>query len=294
MSQWDGKSKGKVLGYKIFIFFIQKLGIKSAYFILYFVSFYYLLFSVQGTKANLNYFHKRLGFSKFKSFLKVYKSNFIFGQTIIDKVAISFGLGNKFTYNHDGGEVIKELLKNKKGGILISAHVGNFEIAEYFFSEIDEFSQINLVTTDNEHRAIKDYLESISIKSSIKFIIIKEDMSHIFSINNALNNNELICITGDRYFEGSKILSEELLGKKANFPAGPFLLGSRLKVPVIFVYVMRETNKHYHLYASEAKFKHKDAQDLLKKYTESMEKILQKYPYQWFNYFDFWNEIKRN
>jgi len=294
MSQWDGKSKGKVLGYKIFIFFIQKLGIKSAYFILYFVSFYYLLFSVQGTKANLNYFHKRLGFSKLKSFLKVYKSNFIFGQTIIDKVAISFGLGNKFTYNHDGGEVIKELLKNKKGGILISAHVGNFEIAEYFFSEIDEFSQINLVTTDNEHRAIKDYLESISIKSSIKFIIIKEDMSHIFSINNALNNNELICITGDRYFEGSKILSEELLGKKANFPAGPFLLGSRLKVPVIFVYVMRETNKHYHLYAIEAKFKHKDAQDLLKKYTESMEKILQKYPYQWFNYFDFWNEIKRN
>jgi len=294
MSQWDGKSKGKVLGYKIFIFFIQKLGIKSAYFILYFVSFYYLLFSVQGTKANLNYFHKRLGFSKFKSFLKVYKSNFIFGQTIIDKVAISFGLGNKFTYNHDGGEVIKELLKNKKGGILISAHVGNFEIAEYFFSEIDEFSQINLVTTDNEHRAIKDYLESISIKSSIKFIIIKEDMSHIFNINNALNNNELICITGDRYFEGSKILSEELLGKKANFPAGPFLLGSRLKVPVIFVYVMRETNKHYHLYAIEAKFKHKDAQDLLKKYTESIEKILQKYPYQWFNYFDFWNEIKRN
>ncbi len=294
MSQWDGKSKGKVLGYKIFIFFIQKLGIKSAYFILYFVSFYYLLFSVQGTKANLNYFHKRLGFSKLRSFLKVYKSNFIFGQTIIDKVAISFGLGNKFTYNHDGGEVIKELLKNKKGGILISAHVGNFEIAEYFFSEIDEFSQINLVTTDNEHRAIKDYLESISIKSSIKFIIIKEDMSHIFSINNALNNNELICITGDRYFEGSKILSEELLGKKANFPAGPFLLGSRLKVPVIFVYVMRETNKHYHLYAIEAKFKHKDAQDLLKKYTESIEKILQKYPYQWFNYFDFWNEIKRN
>lgn len=294
MSQWDGKSKGKVLGYKIFIFFIQKLGIKSAYFILYFVSFYYLLFSVQGTKASLNYFHKRLGFSKFKSFLKVYKSNFIFGQTIIDKVAISFGLGNKFTYNHDGGEVIKELLKNKKGGILISAHIGNFEIAEYFFSEIDEFSQINLVTTDNEHRAIKDYLESISIKSSIKFIIIKEDMSHIFNINNALNNNELICITGDRYFEGSKILSEELLGKKANFPAGPFLLGSRLKVPVIFVYVMRETNKHYHLYAIEAEFKHKDAQDLLKKYTESIEKILQKYPYQWFNYFDFWNEIKRN
>ncbi|MCF6296847.1 MAG: lipid A biosynthesis acyltransferase [Flavobacteriaceae bacterium] len=292
MSQWDGKSKGVVVGYKIFIFFIQKLGIKSAYFILYLVSFYYLLFSTEGTKANLYYFHKRLGFSKIRSFLKVYKSNFKFGQTIIDKVAISFGLRDKFTYNHEGGEFIKELLKNKRGGILISAHVGNFEIAEYFFSEVDEFSQINLVTTDNEHRAIKEYLKSISLKTTSKFIIIKEDMSHIFEINNALNNNELICFTGDRYFEGSKIISGELLGKEANFPAGPFLLGSRLKVPVIFVYVMKETSKHYHLYAIEAKFKYRDAQDLLKKYTESIEFILKKYPYQWFNYFDFWKEIK--
>lgn len=293
MSQWDGKSKGLVLGYKIFIFFIKKFGIGSAYFLLYFVSFYYLLFSVQGTKAGIYYFHKRLGFSKFRSFLKVYKNNYIFGQTIIDKVAISFGLGNRFTYNHDGGEVIKDLLKNKKGGILISAHVGNFEIAEYFFSEMNEFSQIHLVTTDNEHRAIKDYLESISLKSSIEFIIIKEDMSHIFEINNALNNNELICFTGDRYFEGNKVLKEKLLGKDANFPAGPFLLGSRLKVPVIFVYVMKETNTHYHLYASKAKYNHRDDKDLLKQYTLSIENILKTYPYQWFNYFDFWNDMRQ-
>lgn len=292
MAQWDGKSRGIVLGYKIFIFFIQKLGIRPAYFLLYFVSFYFFLFSRQGTKSSYTYFRKRLRFSIFKSLISVYKNNFIFGQTIIDKIAISSGLRDKFTYNHDGGEAIKELLKEKKGGIMISAHVGNFEIAEYFFSEVDEFSQINLVTTDNEHRAIKEYLETISVKSNIKFIIIKEDMSHVFDMNNALSNNELICFTGDRYFEGNKVLQEELLGKEANFPAGPFLLGSRLKVPVIFVYVMKETRTHYHLYAKEVQFKHRDAQDLLKKYTESIEQILKEYPYQWFNYFDFWNEMK--
>jgi len=44
MAQWDGKSKGTVLGYKIFFFFIKKAGIKAAYFILYFVASYYFLF----------------------------------------------------------------------------------------------------------------------------------------------------------------------------------------------------------------------------------------------------------
>ena len=122
------------------------------------------------------------------------------------------------------------------------------------------------MTTDNEHIAIKDFLESVSLKSHMKFIIIKEDMSHIFEMNNALSNNELICFTGDRYFEGKKFLTEELLGKKANFPAGAFLLASRIKVPVIFLYIMKEATKHYHFFAEEAFFKDRDPQDLLKKY----------------------------
>ena len=292
MVQWDGKSKGVVLGYKIFIFSIEKFGIGFAYFILRFVSFYYLIFSFEGTKSSFYYFHKRLGYSKLNSLIKVYKSYFVFGQTIIDKVAITSGLGDKYTYEHDGGEKIIELLKNKKGGFLISAHVGNFEIAQHFFSEVDEHSQICLVTTDNEHQAIKEYLESISAKSAMKFIIVKEDMSHIFEIHNALMDNNLICFTGDRYFEGSKILYSDLFGKKAGFPAGPFLIGSRIEVPVVFVYVMKESAKHYHLYTREANFKFKDAQGLLNKYTESIEWILKKYPYQWFNYFDFWDELK--
>lgn len=293
MAQWDGKSRGAVLGYKIFIFLIQKLGIRSAYFVLYFVAFYFLFFSKKGTIASFYYFNKRLGHSKVRSFFKVYKSYYRFGQTIIDKFAIASGLKEKFTYNFDGENSLKQILKEKKGGILISAHVGNFEIAEYFFSRVDEFStQINLVTTDNEHQAIKGYLESVSLKSSMKFIIIKEDMTHIFEINNALSNNELICFTGDRYFEGNKYLTESLLGKEANFPAGAFLLGSRLKVPVIFLYIMKETSKHYHFFAEEAVFKNRDAQDLLIKYTESIERILKRYPYQWFNYFDFWEDIK--
>jgi predicted LPLAT superfamily acyltransferase len=88
---------------------------------------------------------------------------------------------------------------------------------------------------------IKEYLESVSVKkSNIKFIYVKEDMSHIFEINQALSNNELICFTGDRYFEGSKYLEAELLGKSAKFPAGPFLIASRLGVPVVYVYVMKE------------------------------------------------------
>ena len=291
MSQWDGKSKGTVLGYRIFVFLIQKAGVKSAYVLLYFVASYYFLFLKKSNKAIFYYFKERLNYSNFQSKKMVFKSYYTFGQTIIDKISISAGLRNKFTYEFDGIEILKKLLAEKKGGVLISAHVGNFEIAEHFFGDIDLDFQINLVTTDLEHSAIKNYLESVTQKSAVKFIIIKDDLSHIFEINSALANNELVCFTGDRYFEGTKSLSEEILGKEANFPAGPFLIASRLKVPVVFVYVMKEPNLHYHLYAREATVKHRDEKGLLKEYIQSVESILQKYPLQWFNYFDFWNDL---
>ncbi|MDH6602275.1 putative LPLAT superfamily acyltransferase [Myroides gitamensis] len=147
-----------------------------------------------------------------------------------------------------------------------------------------------MVTTDREHTFIKAYFDQISIKTNLNFIIVREDMSHIFEINTCLSNNEIICFTGDRFFTGSKTLQEEFLGESAVFPAGPFSIASRMKVPVAYVYVMKEQNLHYHLYTRRAEVKHRDAQHLLQSYCSSVEQIVKKYPLQWFNYYDFWEQ----
>ena len=278
-TQWQGKSKGSVWGYKVFVFLIKHLGVRWAYGLLVFVAFYYFLFERRSNRVLSYYFHKRLGY-------------FVFGQTIIDKVAVSAQLHDQFTYDFDGVEHLQEVLKAHKGGVLISAHIGNFEMAEPFFRDIDKDCQIHTVTVDMERTAIKDYLEHIASGKAPKYIYIKDDLSHIFEINEALQHNGIICLTGDRYFEGNKHLSATLLGQPARFPAGPFLIASRLGVPVIFVYVMKESNLHYHLYARVAQTSHRDAQGLLNAFTQSMEQMLQRYPLQWFNYFDFWEELE--
>lgn len=253
MNKWKGKSKGTILGYRIFVWCIRNIGIRSSYVVLYFVAFYYFLFEKNSNRYYRYFFGKRLNYGYWKTKISLFKNYFTFGTVLIDKTAISAGLRNKYTYEFDGIENLRNLLAEKKGGVLISAHIGNFEIAEHFFADIDFDCQINLVTTDQEVTVIKEYLESVSVKkSTVKFIYVKEDMSHIFEINEALSKNELICFTGDGYFEGSKFLEGELLGKTAKFPAGPFLIASRLGVPVVYVYVMKEKNLHYHLYARVA------------------------------------------
>lgn len=292
-AEWEGKSRGTLLGYKIYIFFLKTLGISAAYFLLRFVIFYYVLFSPKSNRDIYYYFRKRHGFSRWKSFFNIYKSYYTFGKTLTDKVAISTGLQKEFTYTHDGIEHIDNLLNKKQGGILISGHIGNFEISHYLLENKYALPQMSMVTTFAEHANIQEYLEGISVASALKFIVVKEDMSHIFEIKKAIDEGGLVVFTGDRYMPGSKTLTEIFLGKEAKFPVGPYLLAARLNMPVLFVYFMKRSDRHYDLYARTAQFKARDAQGLLKEYTESMEWILKKYPLQWFNYFDFWEDRKK-
>lgn len=291
MSEWEGASKGSLLGYKIFAFSIRRIGLRFSYFMLIFVASYYFLFSWKSSKSIYAYFRKRHHFSKFKAFFAIYRSYFVFGQTLIDRVMISSGNKNRFTYEFDGIENLMKVIEDGKGALLISAHIGNFEVSEYFYEDIGAEMITNIVTTDRERQSIKHYLEQLSIESQLKYILIEEDMSHIFEFNRALSNNEIICITGDRYVDGSKYMEAEFLGDIARFPAGPFQLGAKLKVPVLFVYVMKDSPSHYHLYARIAELSERPKpEEVLEKFIESITKQVKRYPYQWFNYFDFWKK----
>lgn len=286
MAEWEGKSRGTVSGYRIFIFLIKYAGINVAYTLLVFVALYYFFFSPKQTRSIYRYFRTHRKNSRATSLVNAYRNYFVFGQTIIDKVAINAGMAHRYTYEFDGIENIRQLAKDDSAGILISAHVGNFDVSQYFMDGFDK--KIHLVTTDEERQTIKSYLASIMAKPKTEFIIVKDDMSHVFEINNTIAEKGMICFTGDRFLPNAKTLTAELMGKPARFPAGPFLISSRLSTPVLFVYVMREKRKHYHLYARKAQFNKRDAGSLLQAYTKSIEDILSKYPLQWFNYYDFW------
>ena len=290
-ADWDGKSRGTVFGFKVFVFFIKNFGIRAAYALMHLPIPYFCFFSRKNVRGLFYYFRKRQQYSWLKSSVSIYKGYYQFGQTLIDKVAIQSGLQHKYTYEFDGIQNLQETLALQKGGILISAHVGNFELAQYFFEELDQKATISIVITDQDHKNIKEYLGSVVGRKQNNFIIVKDDMSHIFEINAALAQNKIICISGDRYMDITKTIEAPLLGKKAKFPVGPFHLATRLKVPVLFVYVMREPKRHYHLYARKVEVAYRDVNGLLKNYTQSLEHIIDKYPLQWFNFYDFWDDI---
>lgn len=306
MPSWNGKTRGNLLGYKIFFFTLKYLGLSIAYFILRFVVLYFLLFSVRSNRSQFIFFRKRLKQKYIRSVINLYKNYFVFGQILLDKIALLAEFKTNITFNFEGEEYLNHMVDSHSGGLIISAHIGNFDMASHLLKRLK--TKVNIVILEAEHKKIKEFLSNV-LKDShfhnqdkkiddINFITLKEDLSHIYEINNALENKEIICMHGDRYLDGAKTFSIPFLNEQALFPAGPFYLAIKYNIPVIFAFAMKESKSHYHFYATENKYffqqnlGHKQRDEAIKSiiadFITAVENIIIKYPEQWFNYYDFW------
>ena len=97
----------------------------------------------------------------------------------------------------------------------------------------------------------------------------------------------------DRFLEKNKTMANNFLGQTARFPMGPFLLASKFKVPVSYVFAVKESRLHYHFFASKIKNysnleKSVVMEKMVSEFAAEMEEKVKRYPEQWFNYFNFW------
>lgn len=290
---WKGKTRGGSFGYLFFILLIKSLGVKAAYAFLCLVVVYFVPFAPKATRSVWKYARQRLGYSRIRSARFLLVNYYRLGQTLIDKVAV--GAGMAAHYQFDFGTYYQDFLNvldGNEGAVMIGAHVGNWEIGAPFFDDYGK--KMNIVMFDAEYQKIKELLEKNTNGKNYKVIPVNEDnLTHIFRIKEALDKGEYVCFQGDRYVEDTQLYACNFLGKVARFPAGPFLLASRLGVPVVFYFAVREKGMRYKFNfvpaQPEKRVKGKaPGQELLKQYVSTLESIVKQYPEQWFNYYDFW------
>lgn len=288
MAEWEGKSKGTPFGYKIFIFLIKKVGLSAAYLLLYPVVAYYYFFSRTSNRSLREYFSKLRKYHPGAPPTSRFKTYYNMGQVLIDKTAIISGAASDFEVFRDGGHNLVNMDKNNTGGFLISAHVGNWEIAGHLMKHLSR--PVNIVLLDGEDEQIKQVMNKATGKRHFNIIPLKNDMSHVFKIHQAARNKELICIHGDRFLPGSKVLKGKFLGEEADFPMGPFALAAKMGLPVSFVYGMKESTGKYHFYCTPPMNGVTDKHTIFKAYLEMLENIVLQYPNQWYNFYPFWSQ----
>src|ERR1043165_5897451 len=194
---WQGRSRGGSVGYWIFIALLRKGGLKSAYNLLHIVGLYYRLFVPAATKPLRYLYEQRMGYSSKETARLIKRNIFFFGQTLIDKVAVLTGSASRLTFTHTGIEYLEALADSGKGGLVISAHLGNWEIAGHMLKRVG--TTINVLMYDGEAEELKALMAQYDQKRSFNIIYVREDLSHVYEMSAALQRGELICLHADRF-----------------------------------------------------------------------------------------------
>jgi predicted LPLAT superfamily acyltransferase len=154
---------------------------------------------------------------------------------------------------------------------------------------------INAVVYMGEKSSVMENRMRLFSRTNIGMIPIREDMSHLFEIDRALSDGEILSIPGDRIWGSQKALKAVFLGREARFPMGPFSVATMRGLDVLAVNVMKSSWTKYTIcvtplpYNKEAPRKQQIDQ-LLHAYVAELERLLKQYPTQWYNYFDFWKQ----
>ena len=248
---------------------------------------FYMLFG-NGFKASYRFFRKRMGYGALKSFFHVYKNEFEFGKVVLDRFA-AFG-GKRFNMLIPRMDLFYSLCEGEDGFIQLSSHVGNYEMMGY--SRISP-KRINALVYSGETATVMQNRGILFGETNVRMVPVSEDLSHIFSLNNALADGEIVSLPGDRVFGSQKTVECRFFGDSASFPAGPFTLAVQRDVPVLSVFVMKEGRRDYKVLLEllpkpEGTSKQERIQAMADAYAAALETVVRQYPDQWYNFYDFW------
>ena len=241
-----------------------------------------------GARLTFRYFHQRRGYGWWKSLRATYKNHCLFGQTVIDKFAMY--AGHKFKIAYHGLEDYNQMLARPEAFIQLSAHIGCSEILGYSL-HVDK--PCNVLVYGGEKASLMGYRKASFGDMNIRMIPVGMETSHSDEIVEALDRGEILSVFADRLMNINKVVVSTLHGCKVNLAKGPFSLATTRGIDVIMASTMKEKDGSYTAYFTPLPYdktlpKSEQRQQLADAYTAEIERLLDIYPYQWFNYSDLW------
>lgn len=265
------------------------------------VLFHYLMGTTQrqSSKSYLTRVFARISPPKKPGLKESFRHYMSFFEMVLDKFAAWIG-HLKFEHIQFKGELdFKKIMTENQGGMLLVSHLGNMEFCRAAV-QADHRSRLHVLLHTKNSQRFNRLLQAFNPLSNINILEVTEiDPGTLIFLKERIAQGDWVVIAGDRIpvTKSERVTFVPFLGKDAPFSQGPYILASLLECPVYTAIAVRTgTNFQVYIDAFADKISlHRatrttDIEEYTKKYSAVLEKYVLMYPYQWFNFFDFWQE----
>jgi lauroyl/myristoyl acyltransferase len=233
------------------------------------------------------------------NFFRTYRVFWNFGWTITDNMRFK-ELRVSPDWEFRGSEHFEELQAHQGGAIILTAHMGNYDLGAQFFAESSgrKMVMIRAPESDVQTREFEESHAARTIGDGLKIDFSTRSSDLALDLLHALQRGEIIAIQGDRVTPGIAALPATLFGKRMQVPAGPFALSMAARVPIYPLFIMRLGRRRYRLTTSRPfeVTRTRDRAEAFDKavalWTQELEQVIRDAWFQWFTFQPYSEDLR--
>jgi predicted LPLAT superfamily acyltransferase len=285
------QERGHRWAYQFMLWVALRLGRKTARTLLYPICTYYVLFSWRASKGITTFLRRVL---KRRITIKDLFSHYhAFASTLLDRTYILANQRDEFDLTIRDLDVLLDRVDRKQGCLLLGSHLGSFDILRAT-GLATRNAPIKLLMHQENAPIINEVFGKLDPSLSDCIIPVGEPDT-MLRAKDCLDAGGLVGMLGDRPLKNDKVVFCDFLGHTAQFPSGPMLIASILKVPVVLFFCLyRGAGRydiHFELFAESVIIPREHRTEGLQEWTQRYALRLEAYcrlaPNNWFNFYDF-------
>lgn len=286
----------EAIGHWFFYVALRLFGQKGAHVLLVPVVLSYVLCSRKIHRTVRPYLKRRFpGESAYKRCIHAFLNILSFGKVLVERGWLGTISGARLEGDTYGYERIIEEIDKGKGLVLLTAHMGNWQSALAHLGNLPV--PVNALMQYDQDAVAKHYFDLNPTKRPFQIIDAEGGFGGMVDSLAALNRGEIVTIMGDRFVKGSSTVVE-FLGNKTRLPDSAYMLAASAGAPVAIVFAAQTKSGRYQLKVWDVfypEYKSRDERgqmlvDCAVRMSSAMEKYLKIYPYQWYNFYNFWKQ----
>lgn len=163
-----------------------------------------------------------------------------FASTMTDTSRFK-AVGTMVDWEFEGLEHFDELKDAAHGAIILTAHMGNYDLGAYLFTERVRRPMTVIRAPEIDPETQRWEQENRRTVASEEFRIDFNTESGMLALDliQALRDNKIVAMQGDRVTPGIATFRSTLFGRPMLFPAGPFALAMATQTPIYPLFVLR-------------------------------------------------------
>jgi predicted LPLAT superfamily acyltransferase len=269
------------------------LGRAAARLLLYPISFYYLVRARRQRRSSYEFLTRVRG--RRARWWHVFRHFYYFAATILDRVYLLRGDFAHFDVTLHNREILHRQVESGHGCILLGSHLGSFEVLRALGVTHQDLPLRVLMNIEHNENLTR-FLDTLNPEIA-RTVIVPDRPDTLLRVKESIDGGFLVGALGDRPTSDGKTVQCQFLGAPAVFPAGPILLAAMMHCPVILFFGLYRGGNRYEIYfeqlADEVRLDREQRTTETRRWTQTYVDRLEHYarlaPYNWFNFYPFWD-----